>query len=65
MRMKVRNEIFSHGTIERALDDYRHLLTATVEYGEEYSEIHFLKCKYNEALTARELENYMIGIENL
>ena len=62
--MLVNNEIFSRRTVERALSDYRHLLTASVEYSVGYSEITFLKCKFDELLTAHELENYMIGIEN-
>lgn len=64
MKMRIRNEIFSQETIDRALADYRKLLTASVECGDEYTQVDFLDCKYDEVLTARELENYMIGIEN-
>lgn len=64
MQMKIRNELFSRETIDRALADYRHLLTATVDYVGDYCGVTFVACKYDEELTARELENYMIGIEN-
>lgn len=64
MKMTIRNEIFSRDTIDRALKDYSNILRASVEYGKACSVITFEDCKYDEALTAHELENYMIGIEN-
>lgn len=64
MKMTVRNEIYSRETIERALEDYSNILKATVSYGEMCSEIEFEDCAYDEMLTAVELENYLIGIEN-
>ena len=64
MKMTIRNEIFSRETVDRALTDYRNILKASVEYGEACSVITFEECRYDEVLTAHELENYMIGIEN-
>ena len=64
MKMTIRNEIFSRETVDRALADYRSILKASVEYGEACSVITFGECRYDEVLTAYELENYMIGIEN-
>lgn len=64
MKMMLSSEIFSLRTVERALNDYRHLLTATAKCCGGYIEIVFLRCKYDEVRTARELENYMIQIEN-
>lgn len=64
MRMSIRNEIFSRDTIERALADYHNLLSAKVEVHADYSEVEISACKYDEAITIHELENYMIGIEN-
>ncbi len=36
----------------------------TVKYTQNNAVITFLKCKYDENLTIKEFENYMIGLEN-
>ena len=43
---------------------YKSHAITTVSFKYEYAIITFWKCKYDEELTVKEFENYMIGVEN-
>lgn len=43
---------------------YKNHAITTVSFLHDYAIITFWKCKYDEELTVKEFENYMIGVEN-
>lgn len=63
-KLRINRYIFSNETIEKTMAAYRNHASTTVFYKQDYAIVTFWKCKYDEALTIKEFENYMIGIEN-
>ena len=63
-KIKFNRSIYSNETIEKTRMAYKNHAVTTVIYKQEYAIITFLKCKYDEELTIKEFENYMIGVEN-
>lgn len=63
-KIKIRSEIFSEKNIKKALNDYKNITKASFKKGNIYHTITFWKCVYDEELTVKEFENYLIGLEN-
>jgi hypothetical protein len=63
-KIKINRNIYSDRTIKAAIQAYKHHAMISANFKNEYAILTFLKCKYDEELTIREFENYMIGIEN-
>lgn len=63
-KLRINRYIFSNETIEKTMAAYRNHAATTVSYKQDYATVTFWKCKYDEELTIKEFENYMIGIEN-
>lgn len=63
-KVKFNCSIYSDKTIRTAILAYQHHAAISVKFKDGYSILTFWKCKYNEELTIKEFENYLIGIEN-
>ena len=63
-KLKVNRSVYSDETINRTMMVYKNNAIATVSFKNDYAIITFWKCKYDEELTVKEFENYMIGVEN-
>lgn len=63
-RITVSAEIYSANTVRRAIKDYAALAKIDLRQKDRQLIITFWRCKYDEGRTAKEFENYLIGIEN-
>ena len=63
-RITVNLEIYSDETIRKAIQAYCALAKMSIKHRKEQVTITFWHCKYDEDRTAKEFENYLIGIEN-
>ena len=63
-KIKLNRSIYSDKAINSALTAYNNLAMFTVNFNREYAAVTFIKCKYDEAQTVKEFENYLIGAEN-
>lgn len=63
-KIKISSEIFSEKNIRQALTDYKNITKASLKKGSTYHTVTFWKCVYDEVLTVKEFENYLIGLEN-
>ena len=64
-KLRINRSIYSDDTIEKTIKAYKNHAIIVVTYKQQYANVIFLKCKYDEDLTIKEFENYMIGVENL
>lgn len=66
IRLKIKNDIYTETNIKKAINVYKHLVDIEVECHENgYMILCFNNCMYDEKLTVKEFENYLIGMENL
>ena len=63
-KVRINRSVYSNGTIEKTMTIYKNHAVTTVQYKRDYAIVTFWKCKYDEKLTIKEFENYMIGVEN-
>ncbi len=63
-RITVNLEIYSDESIRKAIQAYCTLAKISIKQKKEQAIITFWHCKYDEDRTAKEFENYLIGIEN-
>ena len=64
LKLKMNKEIYSLSNVCIAVRAYSHLANIIYEDEERYWVLTFSDCLYDETLTSREFENYMIGLEN-
>lgn len=64
MILKMNKQIFDVGLIETAVRAYTNLATIILSENSEYWICSFSDCKYSEALTVSEFENYVIDLMN-
>lgn len=62
--LKLNSDIFHLEKINFTIKTYSEYADITIENVERYWHLSFKNCKYDEALTVREFENYLIGMEN-
>ena len=62
--LKLNSDIFSLEKINYTKKVYSGYADITIENIEGYWHLSFENCKYDESLTVREFENYLIGMEN-
>ena len=65
IRLNVNTDIYSTDNILKAVDAYRNLAKIQISRKRQIIKIVFWNCKYDEEITVREFENYLIGLENL
>lgn len=58
------NDIFSYDSIDKAIQAYKKIALIRKKCDGNKVVLTFWKCKYDEELTIKEFENYLIGIEN-
>ena len=63
-KIRLNRSIYSDKAINSALTAYNNLAIFSVDLDREYATVTFIKCKYDEAQTVKEFENYLIGAEN-
>ena len=63
-KIRINRSVYSDDTIEKTMVAYKNHAVTTVQYKRDYAIVIFWKCKYDEAQTIKEFENYMIGVEN-
>ena len=64
-KLKINRSVYSDESIEKTRTAFRDHAITLIAYKQQYAIVTFLKCKYDEAQTIKEFENYMIGAENL
>lgn len=64
INIKINKELYSLKTLESAKEMYANLAYINRDEDSKYWILSFSKCKYDEMLTIREFENYLIGLEN-
>ena len=62
--ISVNREIYSIETIYKTIDVYKNYADISFELNDLDVKLFFDKCRYDELLTVKEFENYMIGLEN-
>ena len=62
--LKLNSDIFSLEKINFTKKVYSEYADIKIENVERYWHLSFENCKYDEAVTVREFENYLIGMEN-
>lgn len=62
--VKLNREIYNEKTVISAIDAYKDLCSIELTESEKYFDCCFENCKYDEALTACEFENYLIDLIN-
>lgn len=66
IRLKLRNDIYREKSIKKVIAVYKTLADIVIESQKDgYMMICFTNCMYDEKLTVKEFENYLIGVENL
>ena len=63
-KVKINRSIYSEETITAAIKAYQNHAVISAKIKDDYAVLTFWKCRYDEDLTIKEFENYMIGIEN-
>lgn len=63
-KVKINCSIYSEKTIQAAIQAYQNHAVISAKFKDNYAVLTFWKCRYDEDLTIKEFENYMIGIEN-
>ena len=63
-KLIINRSVYSNKSIEKTRLAYKNHAVTTLQYKDKYAIITFWKCKYDEELTMKEFENYMIGVEN-
>lgn len=62
--LKLNLEIYSVQSISKACDAYKDYARIDVVRDEKFVEFKFNECKYDQELTIKEFENYLINVEN-
>lgn len=65
IKLELKNNIYSEKNVKKAICAYKEYGDIRVQYKREKVLLIFSNCKYDEKLTAREFENYLIGLENI
>ncbi|MGF0019899.1 HxsD-like protein [Sporofaciens sp. SGI.106] len=62
--LQLNSEIFSEKNIKYTQKVYSRLAKIRIEFSSNYWILQFSDCIYEERLTIKEFENYLIGLEN-
>ena len=62
--LKLNREIYFIQNIQEALLAYKDYADINIKESATIVELSFKKCLYDENMTVREFENYLIGLEN-
>jgi hypothetical protein len=62
--LKLNKEIYNVEKIMKTMNVYRGYAKCSMSYDGDYTIVTFDDCKYDENITIREFENYLIGLEN-
>lgn len=65
IELMLNTEIYSEDKINQVQTVYREYAIITKSLVDQYWILKFDNCRYNELLTIKEFENYLIGLENL
>lgn len=63
MKLKINRTLFSDSSIIKTMKAYQNHAKTTVDYNDDYAIVTFWNTKYDENITIKEFENYMIGFE--
>ena len=64
IQLVIKKDLYSYKYLKQAIQDYSEYCSTTIiEYPDKWILV-FNKCKYDEDLTVKEFENYLIGLEN-
>ena len=65
-KVKLRSDVYTEESIKKVIAVYKTLADIVIEGQKDgYIRICFTNCIYDEKLTIKEFENYLIGVENL
>lgn len=65
IELALNTEIYSEDKINQVQTVYREYAVITKKLVDQYWILKFDNCRYDESLTIKEFENYLIGLENL
>lgn len=65
IELALNTEIYSEDKINQVQTVYREYAIITKKLVDQYWILKFDNCWYDESLTIKEFENYLIGLENL
>ena len=65
IELALNTEIYSEDKINQVQTVYREYAIITKKLVDQYLILKFDNCRYDESLTIKEFENYLIGLENL
>ena len=63
--LHLNKDIYSIARIKNAVLAFKDYADMGITEHKEYIYVSFLQCKYDESITVKEFENYLIGLENL
>lgn len=65
-KLKLRSDVYTEESIKKVIAVYKTLADIVIEGQKDgYMMICITNCIYDEKLTIKEFENYLIGVENL
>lgn len=64
-KLYLHTDIYSESSIKATCDAYKGYARIKIKWKEQYAELIFDKCKFEESITMKEFENYLINIENM
>lgn len=62
--VKLNKALYTNDRVEMAIAAYKDIADIKRINGRDHYILLFLRCRTDEALTANEFENYLIGLEN-
>lgn len=65
MSLRLKKEVYRQSKVVEAVQAYKGIAEIDVEEQTEYWQLTFDRCRYDEWLTIKEFENYLIGVENI
>ena len=63
-RVKINKNIFEKETVLRTIEEYSDIATININETDEYYDLNFDNCKYDQEETVKEFENYLIDLTN-
>ena len=63
-KVKINKNIFGKETVLRAMEEYSGIATINVNETDEYFDLDFDNCKYDQEETVKEFENFLIDLTN-
>lgn len=64
-KLELKTDVYNIENIEKACVAYKDYAKIKIKMKNNRIELIFCKCKYNDDITIKEFENYLINVENM